>query len=130
MNIIPRKYYLDDFFDDFVSSKGKDIMKCDIYENNGIYNIEIDVPGFDKKDINIECKDGYLTVSVKKEEKQESDNKNYIRKERFYGEYTRTFYLGELDTDKIEAKFNNGTLHITVPKEEKQINKRIIEIID
>lgn len=130
MNIIPRKYYLDDFFDDFVSSKGKDIMKCDIYENNGIYNIEIDVPGLDKKDINIECKDGYLTVSVKKEEKQESDNKNYIRKERFYGEYTRTFYLGELDTDKIEAKFNNGTLHITVPKEEKQINKRIIEIID
>ena len=128
MNIIPRKYYLDDFFDDFVNSKGKDIMKCDIYEINGIYNIEIDVPGFDKKDINIECKDGYLTVSVKKESKEESDNKNYIRKERFYGEYTRSFYLGELDTDKIEAKFNNGTLHITFPKEEKQVNKRIIEI--
>lgn len=128
MNIIPRKYYLDEILDDFVSSKGKDIMKCDIYEDNGIYNIEIDVPGFDKKDINIECKDGYLTVSVKKEEKQESDNKNYIRKERFYGEYTRSFYLGELDTDRIEAKFNNGTLHITVPKEEKQDNKRVIEI--
>ena len=60
MNIIPRKYYLDDFFDDFVSSKGKDIMKCDIYENNGIYNIEIDVPGLDKKDINIECKDYFM----------------------------------------------------------------------
>lgn len=130
MNIIPRKYYLDEILEDFVSSKGKDIMKCDIYEDNGIYNIEVDVPGFEKKDINIECKDGYLTVSVKKEEKQESDNKNYIRKERFYGEYTRTFYLGELDTDRIEAKFNNGTLHITVPKEEKQINKRVIEISD
>ena len=130
MNIIPRKYYLDEILDDFVGSKGKDIMKCDIYEDKGIYNIEIDVPGFDKKDINIECKDGYLTVSVKKEEKQESDNKNYIRKERFYGEYTRSFYLGELDTDRIEAKFNNGTLHITVPKEEKQDNKRVIEISD
>lgn len=130
MNIIPRKYYLDDFFDDFVNSKGKDIMKCDIYEDKGIYNIEIDVPGFDKRDINIECKDGYLTVSVKKEEKQESDNKNYIRKERFYGEYTRSFYLGELDTERIKAKFNNGTLHITVPKEEKQDNKRVIEISD
>lgn len=129
MNIIPRKYYLDEFFDDFVNSKGKDIMKCDIYEVDGIYNIEIDVPGFDKKDINIECKDGYLTVNVKKEQSEESDTKNYIRKERFYGEYTRSFYLGDLDTDRIEAKFNNGTLHITVPKEEKQENKKIIEII-
>ena len=128
MNIIPRKYYLDEILEDFVSSKGKDIMKCDIYENNGIYNIEIDVPGFDKKDINIECKDGYLTVNVKKDEKQESDTKNYIRKERFYGEYTRSFYLGELDTERIQAKFNNGTLYITVPKEEKQVNKRVIEI--
>ena len=130
MNIIPRKYFLDDFFDDFVNSKGKDIMKWDIYEHNGIYNIIVDIPGFDKNDINLECKDGYLNINVKKEEKEEIDNKNYIRKERFYGEYTRTFYLGELDTDKIEAKFNNGTLHITVPKEEKQINKRIIEISD
>ena len=130
MNIIPRKYYLDDFFDEFVNSKGNDIMKCDIYEDNSIYNIVVDVPGFDKKDINIECKDGYLTINVKKETKEESDNKNYIRKERFYGEYTRTFYLGELDTDKIEAKFNNGTLHITVPKEEKQNNKKVIEISD
>ena len=129
MNVIPRKYYLDEILDDFVNSKGKDIMKCDIYEVDGIYNIEIDVPGFDKKDINIECKDGYLTVNVKKEQSEESDTKNYIRKERFYGEYTRSFYLGDLDTDRIEAKFNNGTLHITVPKEEKQDNKKIIEII-
>ena len=130
MTMIPRKYYLDDFFDELVSSKGKDVMKCDIYEVDNIYNIEIDVPGFDKKDIKIECKDGYLTVNIKKEEKEEEKNKNYIRKERIYGEYTRSFYLGELDTDKIEAKFNNGILYITVPKLEKQDNKRIIEIMD
>ena len=130
MNIIPRKYYLDEILDDFVSSKGKDIMRCDIYEVDNIYNIEIDVPGFDKNDINIECKDGYLTVNVKKESKDEENTKNYIRKERVYGEYTRSFYLGELDTDRIEAKINNGTLHITVPKLEKQDNKKIIEIMD
>ena len=128
MNIIPKRYYLDEFFDDFVSSKGNDVMKCDVYECDGIYNIELDLPGFDKKDIKIECKDGYLTVSVKKEAKDESENKHYIRKERFIGEYTRTFYLGELDIDNIDAKFNNGILHITVPKEEKQISKKIIEI--
>ena len=130
MSMIPRKYYLDDFFDEIVNSKGKDVMKCDIYEVDNIYNIEIDVPGFDKKDIKIESKDGYLTVNVKKEEKDEENNKNYIRRERIYGEYTRSFYLGELDTDKIEAKFNNGILYITVPKLEKQDNKRIIEIKD
>ncbi len=129
MDLIPRKYFLDDFFDDFVSSKGND-MKCDIYEKDGLYNIEIDVPGFDKKDINIECKDGYLTVSAKKESNEESSDKNYIRKERRYGSFSRTFYLGELDEDKIKATFNNGTLCIVVPKEEKQNDKKIIEIGD
>ncbi len=126
MNLIPRSY-LDDFFDDFVTSKGND-MKCDIYEENNVYHIDVDVPGFDKKDISIECKDGYLTITAKKEVVEDSKGKNYIRKERKYGNYTRSFYLGELDTDKIEAKFVNGTLSISVPKEEKQENKKVIEI--
>lgn len=130
MNMIPRKYYLDDFFDELVNSKGKDIMKCDIYEVDNIYNIDVEVPGFEKKDIKIECKEGYLTINVKKEDSKEENNKNYIRRERVYGEYTRTFYLGDIDLDKIEATFNNGILHIIVPKLEKQDNKRIIEIID
>ena len=130
MSLIPRKYYLDDFFDDFVSSKDGAVMKCDIYEKDGKCNIEVDVPGFDKKDINIECKNGYLTITAKKEEKEEDSDKNYIRKERSYGEYSRTFYVGDIDTNLINAKFNNGTLCITVPKEEKQDNKTVIEIND
>ena len=128
MAMIPRKYYLDDFFDELVSSNRKDIMKCDIYEIDNIYNIEVDVPGFDKKDIKIECKKGYLTVTAKRTIAEDNSDKNYIRKERSYGEYTRTFYLGEIDTNSIEAKFNNGTLSITVPTVEKQDNKTIIEI--
>ena len=130
MTMIPRKYYLDDFFDELVSSNRKDIMRCDIYEIDNIYNIEVDVPGFDKKDIKLECKDGYLTINVKKEEQEEDNNKNYIRRERIYGEYTRSFYLGEIDVDNIQAKFNNGILHITIPKLEKQDNKKIIDIMD
>ena len=97
MTMIPRKYYLDDFFDELVNSKGRDNMKCDIYEENNIYHIEVEAPGFEKKDIKIECKDGYLTINVKKEETEEEKNKNYIKRERIYGEYTRTFYLGEID---------------------------------
>ena len=128
MDLIPRNYFLDDFFDDFVSTKGNDMMKCDIYEKDGLYNIEMDVPGFDKKDITIECKDGYLTVSAKKESDEKTEDKNYIRKERKYGSFSRSFSIGELDADKIQAKFNNGTLCISIPKEEKQDNKKVIEI--
>ena len=130
MNIIPRKYFLDDFFDDFVSSKENLFMKCDIYEKEGVINIEVEVPGFDKNNINIECKDGYLTIDAKREINNETDEKNYIRKERSYGKYTRTFYLGDIDEDSIEAKYNNGILCITVPKEEKQNQKKVIQIID
>ena len=130
MSLIPRKYYFDDFFDDFVTSKDSAVMKCDIYEKDGNLTIEIDVPGFDKKDINIECKNGYLTVTAKRENTEESKDKNYLRKERSYGEYTRSFYVGDIDTTMINAKFNNGILAITVPKEEKQDNKTIIEIND
>lgn len=130
MSLMPRKYYLEDFFEDFVSEKNNSIMKCDIYEKDDIYTIEIDVPGYDKKDIKIECKKGYLTISVKKEIIEDNSDKNYIRKERSYGEYTRSFYLGDIDANLIEAKFNNGTLIITVPKEEKIENKTIIEISD
>ena len=129
MSLIPRKYYLEDFFEDFANSK-ETVMKCDIYEKDGKCNIEIDVPGFVKKDINIECKNGYLTITAKKEEKHDDNDKNYIRKERSYGEYSRSFYVGDVDANLINAKFNNGTLCITVPKEEKQDNKAIIEIGD
>lgn len=128
MSLIPRQYYLDDFFEDFVTYKDNSMMKCDIYEKDGNYYIEVDLPGFDKKDIKLECKNGYLSITAKREKTEESNSKNYIKKERSYGEYTRTFYLGEIDTNSIEAKFNNGTLCITVPKEEKQDSKTIIEI--
>jgi len=128
MSLMPRKYYLEDFFDDFVSQRDNSIMKCDIYEKDGNYKIELDVPGFDKKDIKIECKKGYLTITAKREFKEENSDKNYIRKERSYGEYTRSFYLGDVDTSKIEAKFSNGTLMISVPQIEKQDNNTIIEI--
>jgi len=127
MNLIPRKFYLDDIFDDFVSSKN-DNMKCDIYELDGDYHVEMDIPGFEKNDISIETKDGYLIVSAVKETNNDESDKNYIRRERSYGKYERSFYLGELDNEKIEAEFKNGMLKITVPKKEEINNKKVIEI--
>ncbi len=128
MDLNPRKFYLDDIFDDFVTSKREQGLKCDIYEKEGVYHIEMDIPGFDKKDISMEVKDGYLVISASKEDNVNEDEKNYIRRERVYGKYERSFYLGDLDEERIEAEFANGVLKVTIPKKEKVENKKTIEI--
>ena len=117
---MPRKFYLDDIFDEMMLPKKEQHMKCDIYEKDGNYHIEMDVPGFDKKDISIEANDGYLTITAEKnsEDEEKNENKNYIRRERVYGKVERSFYLGDLDQDKIDAEFKNGILNIVVPKKE------------
>lgn len=129
MNLVPRKFFLDDFFDDFVpETKNSTNMKCDIYEKDDNYYIEMDMPGFNKENINVDCDNGYLTVTANHEEKKDEEKKNYIRRERSYGEYSRTFSLGEVDEDKVNAKFDNGTLLITVPKKDQEELKKTIEI--
>ena len=127
MNIIPKSFYLDDIFDNFDSTRNNN-MKCDIYEKDGDYHIEIDIPGFDKKDIKVECDNGYLTVTAKKDEKVEDKTKNYIRRERSYGKYQRSFYIGDMDSNEIRAKFKHGMLKIIVPKVETKETKKHIEI--
>ena len=127
MNIIPKSFYLDDIFDNFDSTRNNN-MKCDIYEKDGDYHIEIDIPGFDKKDIKVECDNGYLTVTAKKDEEVEDKTKNYIRRERSYGKYQRSFYIGDMDSNEIRAKFKHGMLKIIVPKVETKETKRPIEI--
>jgi len=127
MNLIPRRYFLDDIFDDF-EVKTASNMKCDIYEKDGNYFIEMDVPGFKKEDIDVDIDKGYLTISAKHEENIDEENKNYIRKERTYGSFSRQFYIGNVAEEQVKAEFNNGTLKIVVPKEEEKETKRRIEI--
>ena len=126
MDLIPRKFYLDDIFDNFATTKND--MKCDIYEKEGNYHIEMDIPGYNKNDITIEAKDGYLTITAEKKEEENIEEKNYIKRERIYGKYQRSFYLGDLDTDNVEASFTDGTLKVVVPKKEITENKKVIEI--
>lgn len=129
MNLIPRKFYLgDDFFDDFFEPAIKDQMKCDVYEKNGDYHIVLDVPGYDKDDITLECDNGYLTISAEKVAEDNEEGKNYIRRERRYGKFSRSFYVGDIDTESIEAEFKKGTLQIVVPKVEEKPSKKQIEI--
>ena len=133
--LVPNKLYLDDVFDDFMFPTMKDDfgkMKCDIYEKDGAYHLEMDVPGFDKKDVQIEIDDNdYLTITAEKssENNEVDDDKNYIRKERNYGKYQRSFYVGGIDKDNIQANFENGILKISMPKkEEEKSSKKTIEI--
>ena len=132
--LMPNKIYLDDVFDDFMFPTMKDSnfgkMKCDIYEKDGVYYLEMDIPGFDKKDVNIEVDENdYLTITAEKSSEDEDKDKNYIRQERSYGKYQRSFYLGDVDKDNINASFENGILKVTMPKkEEVKSSKQTIEI--
>ena len=129
MSLIPRSYF-GDIFDDFMPVKKEETMKCDIYEKDGDYHIEMDVPGFDKNEIKIEAnKDNLIITAEKSSETNEDDEgKNYIHRERSYGKYQRSFYLRDLDSSKVNAEFNNGVLKITVPKKDESEEKKYIEI--
>lgn len=128
MTLIPREFYLDNFFDDF-DRKAKVVdMKCDIYEKDGNYNIEMDIPGFERKDIKIECEKGVLVVSAEKNSDDKDEDKNYIRRERVYSKMSRSFNLGDINEEDISASLNDGTLKIVIPKTEKQETKKVIEI--
>ena len=128
-----RKYYLDSIFDDFMDDKpnySMDIMKCDIYEKDGAYHIEADIPGFKKDEISVDCEDGYVTITAEKNSENEENNedKKYLKRERVYSKATRKFYVGDIDTNEIKAEFKDGMLSVIVPKEEKLPNKKSIQI--
>lgn len=128
MNIIPRKFYLDDLFDNFMEGDVTK-MKCDIYEKDNKYFIEMDIPGFSKDEIKIECNNGNLVITAEKSENhEEHDDKKYIRRERVYGKYSRSFYLGEVDEENIKAEFVQGTLKLELPKQAEKDQKKFIEI--
>lgn len=119
---------MDDFFDDFLPLRRENNMKCDIYEKDNKYYIEMDIPGFNKEDIDISLKNGYLTIKAEKKNNVEDNNedKTYIRRERSYVKTERSFNLGNVDEDNIDASFKDGVLNIIIPKTEDE--KKLIEI--
>ena len=125
MMMIPRRNHFDlfdeMFRDPFFEGTESKVMKTDIKEKKDKYLIDIDLPGYEKEDIKMEISDGYLTVhaSVNKEVDDEKEKGKYVRKERYVGECSRSFYVGEnVSEDEIKAKFKNGTLTIEVPKKD------------
>ena len=110
------------------------LMKTDIKEKKDGYELEIDLPGFKKDEVKVELNNGYLTVSAAKGLDEEEDDKKtgrYIRRERYAGSMSRSFYVGEnMKEEDIHAKYENGILTLDVPKEQKKAvpEKRYIAI--
>ena len=99
----------------------KNMMKTDIRETDSGYEVDIDLPGFKKDEINAKLENGYLTITAAKVlDKDETDkNGKYIRKERYAGSMSRSFYVGDnLKQEDIKAKYDNGILKLSMPKEQ------------
>ena len=99
------------------------LMRTDIKETDAGYELTIDLPGFKKDDVQAELKDGYLTIAAQTQSETEDkdDEGTFVRKERFSGKCSRTFYVGEdIEDDDIKAKFEDGVLKIAVPKKQEQ----------
>ena len=126
---------IDDFFDmQFNRHEFRQLekaMKTDIKEHEKSYELEIEMPGFNKKDIHLSLNNGYLTVSASKHENNDEKNSKgeYIRRERRYGSCSRSFYVGDIKEEEINASLNDGILSISLPKEVKEEpKKKYIEI--
>ena len=125
MMMIPKRkndfdLFEDIFGDPFFGEHDTKIMKTDIKEKKDKYIVDIDLPGYEKENIKIDITDGYLniqaTVNSKDEEKEDG---KYVRRERYVGTCSRSFYVGEDITEEdVKAKFRNGILQLEIPKKE------------
>ena len=128
----------DEFFDDpfmrmptfsyrnpLYGKRAKNIMKTDVRELENGYELDIDLPGFKKEDVDLQLQDGYLTIQASKglDKDEKNEKGQYIRKERYTGQCSRSFYVGDqIEAKDVSAKFEDGILKISLPKkQEKQL---------
>ncbi len=124
--------FVDDIFDDVFSvpfgfsktgaKASVSSMNADVQEFEDKYQLDLELPGYKKEDIQAELKDGYLTINAEhSDSREEKEEGKYIRRERFYGKCQRSFYVGDAVThEDIQAKFENGILEVIIPKKEEK----------
>ena len=133
--MLPSIYY-DNLFDEFFGNSfldsmrdtqralygkhAKNLMKTDVKETDSAYEVDIDLPGFEKDEVALDLKDGYLTVSASKGLNREDTEKKgrYIRQERYMGACSRSFYVGDVHPSEISAKYESGVLRLSIPKKD------------
>ncbi|MFP4177897.1 MAG: Hsp20/alpha crystallin family protein [Acholeplasmataceae bacterium] len=127
-----RRDRIEDFFTDFFSdpflTMKSDTFKLDVKDKDGAYLIEADLPGIDKKDIELNYQDGSLTIEIKHTEEKEDEKENYVHRERRHAQMARTLNLGELKSDEITADLKDGVLRIRAPKADEVANRKRIAI--
>ena len=131
LNSIFGESLFDDIFGDFTrpaknlvryNAPAPSVMKTDIKESDAGYELEIDLPGYRKENVKAELKEGYLTISAesRQENSQKDDAGKYIRRERYYGTCSRSFYVGDEVTEQdIKARFEDGILKVAIPKKDR-----------
>ena len=129
--IMPTRGLFDGFFEDWntplVFEEGKSVNPAfDITERENEYLVTAEIPGIDIKDLDVTLSEGILTVKGEKKQEKEDKGENYHRVERVFGSFHRTFRLpGEVQTDKVDAKYKDGVLTLTLPKSEEKKPKKI-----
>jgi HSP20 family protein len=118
---------LDDFFTDAVSTRqSRFIPSIDVAESDKQFEIEVQIPGMKKEDINVNLENGILTISGERSFKNEKEDKKYHKVETHYGSFTRSLQLPEsINPESVKATYNDGILSITVDKSEKKSSKKI-----
>lgn len=124
----------DRFFDDSLEKEffgthnplygkhAKNLMKTDVKDVNDHYEVAVDLPGFQKDEVNVELENGYLTISAAKglDKDQKDDEGHYIRQERYSGSCSRSFYVGDIQPEDVHAKYDDGILKLTLPKADQK----------
>ena len=123
---------LDDFFDTGFNDKSKwgltSGFVSDIKEDENSYVVEAELPGFEKEDISIDMEDGVLSISAERKAETEDKKDGYVRKERYMGKVSRSYTFDSVDEEQIKAKYDKGILTVTLPKVQKSVSKKGINI--
>lgn len=124
-----REDFFNQFFDHFLKEDffapltgTENSIRVDLKETEAAYEITAELPGMKKEDISIELANDYLTIGAKREEEHEDKGESYLRRERRYGEFKRSFYIRNVKSEGIDAEFKDGVLTIKLPKLERQQN--------
>lgn len=109
---------LDNFESNFWGRPSLPEFKTDIRDNGDTLSLLADLPGMKKEDIHVDIEDGYLTISAERNRENEQNQNGYVRRERSYGKFARSFDVSSIDTDQIKAAYKDGVLELTLPKKQ------------
>ena len=119
------KMLFDDFFSpSFITTGTNTNMRTDVIEKENEYVLEIELAGYSKDDVKLSVDDGYLKVEANRVVERDNSTDKVVHKERYYGSQSRSFYIGNVDQELIEAKFNDGVLSVNVPKEQLKLEDK------